>query len=795
MHLRLIVRGLQRTPGFTLASIATIALAMALSTTGFAIVDGVLFKALPYAASEQIYRLGGLPTSGSSGPLSPADVARLKAAMPGLAIGRFGPSAILRHPSSPNTRLVSHVIDPHFFEVLGSVPMIGGFAPEDFARWPGRGEAVPAIISHRLWRDYTGESPSALGTTLELVGRKVRVAGVLPPDFVFPHYAGDSQPALLFPLVDTPARAADRWARNATALVRIPDARSAEIVRQKFDAALAGSVGEYGPPPDPDERPYDRAALRKLDEVMGANERPAFRVAFAGGALLIVIACINVTSLVVARIRARARELRVCTALGASRRDIAALIAGEVLVVTLAGAAAGLLVTAPVLAAVHQMLPDDLLLLKAPRIDWRVAAFALAVPSAVMMLMSLFPLRATSYATAAAAGPSGATPRNRSWMASSLLAVESAIGIALVVTGTFVLTSFLGLRREPSGLTDENLVVVDLLPLRAGRTVEERASLQETVLNRLLAVSGVRGAATLGAPLLEDLYSGLPVDPPHGRRDAFVREVPVSSQFFEVAGLTLMQGRLLTSHEIGTGAPFAVITDTAARAYWPGGSAVGSTLTARGRPFTITGVVADVRMGSQGEGRWGEVFTPVSLSARSNTSYLVRADDDALAVASSVAAAIARDVPGVLVRRSQPVRNALAETASLHRFRATLFAVAGASALVLLAVGVAGIVAASVRGRWRETGIRAALGASRGRLVRLLVADHLRPAAAGVLIGLALSWWARSLLVAFLYQLDPDDSRIWAAASALILLTVTAAAWLPARLAAHADPAVVLRAD
>jgi ABC-type antimicrobial peptide transport system permease subunit len=224
-------------------------------------------------------------------------------------------------------------------------------------------------------------------------------------------------------------------------------------------------------------------------------------------------------------------------------------------------------------------------------------------------------------------------------------------------------------------------------------------------------------------------------------------------------------------------------------------SALGHVVTSSSHTYTVVGVVDDVRFATQREGTWGEGFTPLSRSERYYATYVLRAEDRLDEVLARVAQTISRDVPGVLVERAEPVAESVAGTVHVQRFQASLFGVAAAAALVLLAVGVAGVVATSVRRRWREAGIRSALGASRSDIVGMLIADHARPAAVGMTAGLLASWWAKGLLSRLLYNLEPSDLRVWALASSVILAVVLLSAWLPARRAAHAEPSLVLRAD
>ena len=238
------------------------------------------------------------------------------------------------------------------------------------------------------------------------------------------------------------------------------------------------------------------------------------------------------------------------------------------------------------------------------------------------------------------------------------------------------------------------------------------------------------------------------------------------------------------------------MSEDTARAYWPGGRAVGQILESQNLSITVVGVVEEARWGSQADTGYGEIYLPAGLvPRRSVLVHLLRTAGDPDLTARDVALVVRQDVPGTLVRRAESFEAALSRSVRMQRFRTILFTLAGASALLIVAVGIAGLVGTGVARRVREIGIRAALGASRGRLVRMVVVEHLRPAVAGLALWLLGSWWAVRLVRAFLYEIDAHDLRVWTAATALLLAVVLIAAWIPARRAGSVDPIEVLRAD
>jgi putative ABC transport system permease protein len=509
-----------------------------------------------------------------------------------------------------------------------------------------------------------------------------------------------------------------------------------------------------------------------------------------------VLGAINLSGLFAARARDRAKELSVRVALGARRRDLMALLLAEAALVAVIGSAIGLAAAQPTIAAARAVLPESLALLKVPEVDWRVAAFGGVAAVVPVIFFAFFPaigaLRQAAARHLSAATTS--TPRVRSLGRGTLLVAESAIGIALVVTGALVLVSFVALRAEDSGFDRKGLLLIDIRRATPPAP-HERQTQDAEMLARLRRIPGVSAAARMGVPLLEGMYAGSQFHPPNGGERFFASDVPVSGDFFDVAGLRLLDGRFPTTEELDSGRPVVAVSESTAEAYWPRGRALGQTLTTEKLSVTVVGTVEEARLGAQDERRRGEIYVPSALSRRAWPLYLVRTASDPDLVARDIALVLKRDVPDVLVRRAETFDAALSRSMRVHRFRTILFGVAAGAALLLLAVGVAGLAATGVSARRREIGIRTALGAARPSLRRMIVAEHLRPVALGVTLGLIASWWTTKLVSAFLYQIDPHEPWVWAGAAALLLLVAALATWIPARRASAVEPMVVLRSE
>jgi putative ABC transport system permease protein len=800
--MRIPLRSLVASRAFAMTAIGTITLAISLAATVFAVVDGVLFKPLPYPRAAELFQIMG--TTGEqagSASLAARDLEYLRTTGAGIAVTAYGGAPTIRHPDRPDVVLWAAAIEPNFFDVIGQPPLVGGFSREHYLAATDATRIQPALVSYALWRDWLGADSAAIGRTLDLIGQKVLVVGVLPHNFVFPVASGRTRPDVLVPLVYPPEALGDRWMRRYTAIVRVPITMPVAVAQAKLDAALAAHVGEY-PPRKTLPGPYRAVAMRPLEQLLGRTERPFFTAAFAGAALLVFLGCVNVAGLLAARGRDRERELALRAALGATRGQLWRLLLIEAALVAVAGALLGLALARPLLAFALTLLPETLLLLKPPIIDGRVVGFSLA--TAVVTMVAIAALSIHGILPPALArgvvGVQTTTPRVRSWARSFTLAAESAIGLALVVAGSLVFASFAALRNEDPGFQRNGLAVIDVLTPGVNRTAApiELQSRYANVMTRIAASPGVTAVATAGTPMLENMWGGGLFRPPPGAPMTGIgaNDIPIGGAFFDVVQLRVLDGREPTRDEIDGGAAVLVVSEQIARMYWPGQRAVGQQLLGKA-PMTVIGVVQDARYGAQNEDlAQGEIYVPAAAYPRATTPvFLFRTSRDAAMVAREVALAINRDVQGVIVRRAESFDAALAKSVRLFGFRSVLFAVTGIAGLVLVAVGIGGLVAMGVARRVREIGIRATLGAERSVISRMIVFDHLRPVIAGSALGLVASWWTTKLLSGFLYGFTPHDPFIWAAASALLLMVAMLSAWVPARRASAVDPAVILRVD
>jgi predicted permease len=514
--------------------------------------------------------------------------------------------------------------------------------------------------------------------------------------------------------------------------------------------------------------------------------------------LLILLGAINITGLSGARVRDRQRELAIRTALGAGHRHLVTVLLGESFVIAVVGAAIGILLASPLLVTALSVLPETLLLMKTPEIDWRVATFAViaaVLPVVVFALAAAFAVMRDAPAYRLAGGTTS-TPRSRGWGRSVILATESAIGILLLVSGSLMLASFVGLRAQNVGLDPKDLAIVDVRMMQR-MTPEETRIRQQRVFDRLSQVPGVLDVAAVDGSVFDQLFMSSQFKAPTVVKGFDAGDYAVSGSFFKIAGLRLLAGRFPTPEEIDANRPLAVVSEETAQKYWPNERAVGQVLESEGssRIVTVVGIVEQARLVSQDNARGGQIYIPRGMSQALNTVYLLKTAADPSVLVRDLPVVLRSDVPDVLVRRAESLDQAIAKSVRLYRFRTALFALSAGAGLLLLSVGVWGLVASGVARRAREIGIRGALGAQQRQLVTMIMLEYLRPVIAGVSTGLLASWWTTRLVTHFLYEIDPHEPFVWMGSVAALLAVDSLAAWLPARGASAVNPTVVLRID
>ena len=792
---RYAIRTFLRTPGFTAAAILTMALGIGATTGVFAVVNAVLLRPLPYVDPSNVLLLWATMPDGSRTWLAPPEIEDLRAGTPalesvaGLTDMRFGLTGV----GVPEELQVVGV-SASLFPMLG-IDMQAG---RTFAAADDRENAPRTVIlSDGVWHRRFGARPDVIGSSIRLDGRIYTVIGiaprsfsVLPPSSVFPARVDawvSLQPHL-------PARTRDVRYLHAIARLR-SGATQAELAGQltALGTHLSTTFPEYK------SRRIAFDAVR-MDHDVVRHIRPALLVLFATVAFVLVIASANVAAMLLARSMSRQREIAVRAALGASPARIARQLLTEGIVLAMLGGIGGVAI-ASLAPAISRMPPlSDMTRFDQVTIDWRVALFAFGVAALTGVFVMLAPLR--ELARQGTGGPEvlRLTGRPRGAVrASRLLAVaQIAITVGVLVVALTLARGFATLLAGDPGFRAEGVLTMRVALPPTYRAADDISRFYDSTLERVHALPGVRAAAAvtqlpLSGSMLGSRFAFGPAAPDQVV-DADLRGITPS--YFHTMRIPLLEGRAFTAADDSRGGAVAIVDETFARRAWPGESAVGKRIywmRMPDVPLEVVGVVRAVRHRGLETPPRETVYRPHAEYARNTMTFVVRTDGDAALLSKPVLDAIHE------VDADQPVADVMTMDSLTQRSLAQPGLATGLAgtlaglALVLTIVGTYGLLSYSVAQRQREIGIRLALGAQPGGVVRLFLSEGLRLAACGLLLGVPLALIAGRLVTRNLPGTSQVDLFLLVAGALTLVATIAAASWIPARRAARVSPAEPLR--
>ena len=817
--LRQAVRALRHAPGFAATAIATLAIAIAATTIVFGVIDGVLLRALPYRDSQRLvnvfeanedgtgFRLPSYPTyldwqrqtDGAASPFA------------GTAYVR-GNQVEYRRDEGVE-RVGAAFVTPGFFALLGAPPLVGRTFTADEEQ---PGGARVAVVSFAFWKTELGGDPAAIGRRVDLDGQPTTIVGVMPNGFAYPTFASVWAP--IATIVPTDAGLAKRALHV--------DARVLARLRADGDSARAATAMRTVARRLAAEYPAEQAhwtgvSLQPVrDELLGTATQPMLLA--LGGAVLMVLllACANVANLSLVRLAGRGRELAIRAALGAGRGVVVRQLLTESALVAATGGAAGVAIAATGVSLVRRAWGGVLPRGDAIALDWRVAAFAVAVTAGAALLAGLLPaLRASPPASLAAlrAGGRGATGgAGDARVRATLAALQLALALVLLVGAGLLLRSFRRVQEVPLGFDPDGLVAVAIAP-PPHRYAEpaQAAALYDRLIDAVRAVPGVENAAvTNHLPLTGAFVPSVARVPgrPSRRDDERVLYRTASAGYLTTMRMTLRRGRWFTADDMRSPTGF-VINETMAKQFWPGADPIGQPLEVHrasqarpdfGQPIdgVVLGVVADVHQQDQGSDPAPEVYVPSTQEVWPWASLVVRVRDPERSSPALRRAVLGVD-PAIPLRSGGggifggivTVRSLVASTVVQRRIALTMATVFAATALLLATLGLYGVVAHGVAQRTREVGVRMALGATPAAMLRLIVGQGARVVVAGAVLGLAGALAATRLIQAMLFRTPAWDPWTYAAVTALLAAVAIAASWLPARRAARLDPTLALRGE
>lgn len=788
-------RVLRASPGFAAVAVLSLALGIGANTMIFSVVNAVLLNPLPFPDSARLVRLGESHANykGNFTYASFHDLGDETESLENIAAARFWSDNITDggEPEQVSIMLVS----ANFFPALGVPPQLGRtFLPEEDG--PGRDNVV--VLSHALWQRRYGGDPNLIGKTIKFGSRELTVLGVMPSGF---------QSSILFsgqydlwaPLSASGSLRDNRRSHLLAVIARLkPRATIAQAEAEL--AGLAAGIEQRNPGVDDPEL---GVTVVGLQERLVAPMRPALLVLLCAVGCVLLIACVNVANLLLARSATREREMAIRLALGASRWRIARQLLTESALLGLAGGAAGLLLAVWGVDSIIALAPGNLPRIDEVRIDGRVLGFTLVTSLLTGILFGIAPalqLPRLSIHEVVKDGVRGSTGTRRRWLRHFLVVSEVAVALVLLIGSGLLINSFWRLQQVDRGFDAKNLLTLNLTLSRYS-TPEQQVAFLRQVLERVAQAPGARAvglASTLplqGGPSTEFVIEDRPPLALGDEPSADIRIV--DANYFRAMGIPLRAGRPFSETDSTTAPMVMVINENMARRFWPDEDSIGKRVTMRdwGPPLTgeIVGVVGDVKSGGlDSETRpmiyWAYPQFPVIFN-----SIVVRTEGDPLNIVGAVKSQIWSVDPNQPVASVAAMEQVQASSIAPRRFNMLLIGVFAALALALAAVGIYGVISYTVSQRTHELGIRVALGAQGSDVLKLVVGQGMILALLGVGLGLAAAAGLTRLMSSLLFGVSPTDAPTFAVIAVLLTAVAFAACALPARRATKVDPMVALR--
>ncbi|HEY0159085.1 MAG TPA: ABC transporter permease [Thermoanaerobaculia bacterium] len=800
---RIALRGLLRAPGFTLAALATLTLAVGAATAVFSIARAVLLEPLPYRDPERIVRFLGSKvgdTEGRHHPVSYPDyldaVAQSNAFERAAAYDEWSPSLV--GAGEPEV-LVGAAVESGFFDVLGIRPLHGRL----FQRHEDTpGNDTTAILSYSLWRRKFGADPSIVGQPIRLDAGTLTVIGVLGPDFEHPYLGDNTAPVEIWTTlaIDLATNQVTRSGRSFTAIARLRPGVTAEQA-----AARVAAIGKRLEKTYPDSNSGRGMRVVPLHARITETVRQPIWLLFAAVLLLLAMACVNVANLMLARVSSRNAELAVRSALGARPWNLFLPLLAETLLLGLSGAVLGAFFAHAAIRWISRAAAGAIPRVAGASIDPAVAAFALGAGLFAALLVAAIPaMRQWRGWQAIHLRGRGASEDGAALGAhASLVVVQVALSMVLLAGAALVARSFWNLMSVDTGIDYRGAFVFGVrAPSSAYRTVEEVPRFYDELERRLLEVPGVTAAgATTILPFDGDFngmriaIEGRPAPPPG--EELQIEQRTVTPGYFEAVGIPILAGRGFTSDDDRDAPRVVIVDETFARRHWPEGSAVGQRVMAMDdQSHLIVGVARAARIMGIDEPAAQTFYVPWKQSPRRRSATMVvRTDADAAAIVPAIRAVVSSISPDAPVMNPRPLADVVGASLGAQKLRTTLLSLFGVSALLLAAVGLAGVLATNVARRRREIGVRMALGATEQEIAAFIVGRGMRMVAAGLVAGALLSLLTNRVLQTMLFGIGAYDPVSLLGVATLLAVTGLLAASIPAWRAATTDPALVLGSE
>jgi predicted permease len=815
--LRYACRTLARSPGFSLIAMITMALGVGATTAIFSVIDATLLHPLPYPQAQELVRIqDNLPgIAASDVGMSIPEFWDLEHSGIFQYVALIGSGSVNLTGAAQPARIQFEPVSPSYFALLGVKPELGRtFDPND--RTPGF--TLEVVISDGLWRRDFGADPRVLGRSLRLDNDTYRVVGVMPPGFRDPGRTPEERNTDLWAgtgFAGAPAPDAKRETRlDLGAIARLQPGLTLAVAQSRLDA-LTASLEKQFPADYPAQNGWT-IRLAPLNESVVGNLRQSLLLLFGAVGLVLLIGCVNVANLMLARASGRSREIAVRHALGATRSRLMRLLLTESLLLSVLGGALGMLTLVCTKSLLLRMVPENFPRLSEISINWTVLGFALFLSVAAGALFGLAPMRLTGrldlMKSIRQEGRGAAGSADRAQARRILVITEFALSLVLMIAAGLLLRSFWQLFQTQLGFNPDHVLSVQTwLPVPNDPSTDiYRTATQESVLLREI-LRGNRELPGVKETAIGDL-AALPLG--HGRDDLniwplrregqetqanlapLVDTAIVSPGYFHLLGMTLLRGRVFSDQDVQSTPAVAVINEATARALWPNQDPIGKRFRQRQPDWiTVVGVVADARTESPARPGIPQVYLSIYQWRAKDLALFLRGQLDVGAVAAQVREQVQAVDAELPVFGAETLDTLLADSLSARRFSLQMVGLFAVTALLLAGLGIYGTISYIVGERTREIGVRLALGAGRPAILAMVLGQGVRMLTAGAAFGLAGALAANRLLAGVLVDISPFDPITFAGVTLVLTLVALAACYIPARRAMKVDPLTALHCE
>jgi len=793
------LRMLRNNLGFTAVAMLTLALGIGANTAMFAVVNAVLLRPLPYRNADQLVQLWvTIPVINYSGPgqlCDPDYILWTKQNKAFSDIAAFGQQTANFTGLGEPEQLRGAAVSGSLFSTLEAAPTLG----RSFSVEEEKTAAPVALLSDRLWKERFGSDSKIAGKSMTLDGKSYNVIGVMPAGFQFPNESDFWLPhALNGDCRNTDVAVIARIAPGLSIdAARADVARLSEAIQETHNGRSNGILTSIVP----------------LKEVMTSNVRTLLLILLGGVALVVLIACANVASMLLARGTTRQREIAIRRALGAGRRRLIFQMLTESLLLASLGGGLGVLIAAWSRGIIAMLIPAQL---GAPgtvtsfgplQMDARVLLFAALLSLVTSLVFGLAPafqaVRLMPGGFLKSSGPTASSGMRVQNLRGVLVIAEMALTIVLLISAGLLLKSFVRLLNVNPGFNTRNLLTFNItLPDTKYPTPANMDRFHQAMLAHVRGLPGARSAATImGLPMGDQGIRGdLTVEGRTVPQGFIVRKLVVSTDYFRTMEIPLRMGRDFDDRDWAQAAPVLIVSQTFADQIWPNENPIGKRVNPgfSGTPFySVAGVVSDVNQGGTSKNSLPAIYIPYSQASKSFLmefmTVVIRTAiaPTSLARAAQVAVeSVDADLP---IFKVASMEQLVYKSEAELRFHSTLLGCFAALALVLAAVGIYGVLAYSVTQRTNEIGIRIALGAERRQVLRLILSYGAKLTLAGVAIGQVAALAATRVLASYLFGVTTTDPAVFASVTLLLICVALAACYAPARRATRVDPIIALR--